>query len=297
MTRRRFILTAAGVLVPALPKIAVAQGPFVALRLRNVKSPFGSVQINWGHPLAQGLGFALVFNEGAGAPYNLVSSHSTTLTGTGLKWNVRSLGLSQTHPTSGSGHYDTVTWFGTRTNRYSLFLLGQPDAVGTIQSMLDDDNNTTRIFQFRTSAGNVGQFIFFDTVPNAYTAGGTSAIAVGTNFSLAATLDASKVGTLYFNGKSEGTAAGANTIATPTTTVRVFERKVGATPQITTGGLYVANGWPARTLTASDILWLHAEPYAFLQSIPAVTYVFLRTPDAAGPAAVTPLRSLMGVGQ
>ena len=81
MTRRRFILTAAGVLVPALPKVVAAQGPFVDLRPKTVKPPFGAAQVNWGHPFAQGLRLLELFTAGVTGPASSTHTYGRDLIG------------------------------------------------------------------------------------------------------------------------------------------------------------------------------------------------------------------------
>jgi len=64
----------------------------------NQKPPLGA-RIEWGHPFSRGLVFCCLFNEGGGAPFDLVTRKQATITGTPA-WSP--LGL---YDTANSGNY------------------------------------------------------------------------------------------------------------------------------------------------------------------------------------------------
>ena len=297
MTRRRFILTAAGILIPALPRIVSAQGPFVDFRPRTRKPPFGSVQVNWGHPLAAGLTDYWLLAEGAGQAVNLVTDVRSTSTAIppGV---VGPGGMSRSFDGGTSNRFldGRVRQYGNGIN-YSVWCRCRATAGDAFQNPLDsDDGASLRVFQLRFSNTNQYNFITFNTGGgNSNASGGTLTLNVDTSLSGTANAD---LATVYQDGIAQHTSSfGAGTLASNNDTIRIGKYLGGTTTQPFTGQVYACARWQ-RVLLAPEMRWLHIEPYAFLQPIPAVTYAFMRTPAAApaGPGA-PPLRTLMGVGR
>ena len=294
MTRRRFILTTAGVLVPALPRVAVAQGPFVAMRPKTTKPPFGSVQINWGHPLARDLRLCVLFNEGAGLPRDLLWHGPATQSGT-MSWLTNS---------SGPG----VAAGGTTSDFFSFGSLVDLTGIGTLSVTAIATPVGMARGDFVCHWGAAGSrhfnllqgvtastFQFFGSTDGSNSTGSnTISFSVGQTYRLTGVADGTDI-RLYQNGVA-GTPVAVGTLyggATNTVNVGANDNS-GSTTQVTLAYIH------ARPLSASECAWLHAEPYAFLSSVPAVTYVFMRTPAAPaepGGGGITPLRSLLGVGQ
>mgnify|MGYP001566109507 CR=1 FL=1 len=301
MTRRRFLLTASGLLIPAMPKIAVAQGPFVDFRPKTVKPPFGAAQINWGHPLARGLRFFCPINEGVPHPIDLVQ----WVRGTGAA----SLTVSSQH----GGSLAHVA-----TNGYVDFSPANPPSVQitgplTIVAGAEFNENlsnapilcrwgTDEAYLLTVSYLTTNKLLMSvrvaETSINAESAG---TYADGHPYYWCGVFDGANV---RLRGFRKDTGVLVENVTGTATTGPIDNPASGVNLRLgnynnqTTVGFigrqFYAAIW-ARALPLEEMQRIVTEPYAFLQPIPAVTYVFMRTP-AAG-AGVTPLRTLMGVGR
>ena len=76
-------------------------------RAKNQKPRFGSVEIDWVHPLARGLFAAWIFNEGAGGPTDLVRGTRGTLNGP--TWGTTTAGIALGHVAGSSQWVDGGT--------------------------------------------------------------------------------------------------------------------------------------------------------------------------------------------
>jgi len=299
MTRRRFILTAAGLLVPALPSSVSGQGPFVARRLRDVKPPFGAVQINWGHTLARGLNALWLHNEAGGSRlFNLVAGVNNGLV-TDAIWRVTRHGIGLFYDGAGSdrtSYGNNPTVLAPSTFSWTSMVSVTGGAIGTGQ-MLDAgiDSVNERFMRYSVSGGVPGGVFFVDgSTGNSQAT--TPSLETGLAFVVGTYDDAGdRIARMYLNGVV-GTA-GSALIGTLQGVSTLFAGATRNNVSVFNGTILFQSVY-RRVLSPAEILELYAEPYAFLQPVPAVTYVFLRTPAAAEvPSAVPPLRSLMGVGR
>ena len=301
MTRRRFLLTAAGVLVPALPKVVAAQGPFVAMRLKTTKPPFGTAQINWGHPLAFGLSSCLLLNEGGGLllndfVYSAGASYAREGTpATEFQWLPTVRGIGLVIDGDGTGTLE-IEYQGsgvpiTANSNFSDFWVADITALaggnpGLWRSGALNDGDHFHIFQ----GGNNRVWVRWAGSDILLPGAGT-ALTTGMHSEGISLVSGSRV-TEYIDGVQTQTATHA--VATGSRTINALGWQAASTDSVR--GRYILFYCWSRALSSTEFLWLHAEPYAFLQPIPAVTYAFMRTP-AAPAAGVTPLRTLMGVGR
>ena len=267
--------------MPALPKVVAARGPFVNFRPKTVKPPFGAAQIDWGHPLASNLAFAVILNEGVGTIlFDLHGTRPRFQTGTPT-WVVGDRGIMIRNPTSEfrelSAHVPTQYGF-------SLHALTRANS---------GNNGTLRACVAVLDAALAGQALGWGSTTGIPTLRDQGTIVAGTAIglnvwaSLTGNFESSTSRRIYVNGILN--------VSNSTSTTFGAKDRFAVGDETSIYDLLLALCY-TRLLSPAEMLWLHTEPYAFLQPVPAVTYAFMRTP-AAPAAGVTPLRTLMGVGR
>ena len=276
---------------------------------RRVKPPYGSVEIDWGHPLAQGL---RVLTLPAGVPpYDLArrlppSSNNTAKTSTFSRGaetysDMGGVRIAWADPTS--DYSDTEGAFycrfvATAVGNGSLEILhkiggGNQSVAAVARLVISNGSNVwgPRFYLGSYVDGFDSISIVFNTIPNnpacLY---GPSAICV--------TWDASYLYAYLQPGV--GSAVVAPTAVSRTKTIAAtgeYDLTVGAATTATAGttgfGISMFSRW-SRTLTRADFTWLNADPYCFLRPIIRRSYGFVGA--AAGgwkPAwAVRPSRTI-----
>ena len=269
----------------------------------RVKPPFGAAQINWGHPLAQGLTAVVLLNEGAGRPYNLLTGQIATFTNT---------------PTWGISPAGILLASDATNDRWDL---GPSDAVGPSGPLIGTTSATMAVIRKKRDATNrdsvlcgVTLTLGADQVYRCQTHcpwgdgvvyfdfggyGGANRIsASGLSFSgqQAWVFVAGTRGSVFYqNGILR---ASQTTAITRTSSANVFT--VNPTPGDATLGdlddisLVILS---QREWTQAEVLWWQAEPYAFLQPVIRRRW-FVPTAAGAPTGGVVTPRSLglLGVG-
>lgn len=275
----------------------------VDIRPRTRKPFFGSVDIDWAHPLASGLMGGVILNEGGGRPFELINLTQTILTPSRPSWRAnRALFFDATNTQA-----VTVPMKAIPTN-----LTGQSWAFA-INVATQGGANTGRIFTNGTSDNANPQIQWQAT--------GLGTISIGDHRSLAdatcmtsganivANTDCHIVVTddinitlspgmfkAYFNGVSSALTAGGNglgTLSDPTSWTLGGLASLAA--RSIDGVMYYFYKY-GRILSQSDALWLQQEPYAFLRPRPAIWYSFSATTTGAAATRRPPSLALTGVG-
>ena len=232
----------------------------------RAKPPFGAAEIDWTHAQAWGLLGCWLFNERGGAViHNMVDGRSSATTVNAPVWSSSAVGPAMTW-TAASSQYAVgdasfpavntapggLIFRGRLANVASNYHMGCGRADG---SGLDWEVQVTPAGH-HSLALNGGEW-----------APGTTLLTAGPWFDLAYTFysDAGDFHEAFLNGQPDG-GPSAGHVGWPAAT-GVFE--IGRRP---TNAFY----WDGdiahiyffnRRLTRSDVLWLTAEPYAFLRPI------------------------------
>lgn len=237
----------------------------------RVKPPFGAAEIDWGHPLTNGLVIYIPFNEGGGVvAQNLVGGPPLSNNTLGKMWRTARDGIGvggasgagnvaiPVDPIGGLASFAAYSWFdhGGSLNVTALLGIGRwNDGLGVPDTFLNrygggDLQRTILAF----SGGNIDSTI---------TAGWVS----GARNSLCQNVTAASL-TTYTNGIARGTVASTGTMTAASSGYNVF---FGTAGSHATMGPYPSAGLAAalwtRPLAVGEILWLDKEPYAMLRPI------------------------------
>lgn len=230
-------------------------------RQRQRQQPQQPTPIDWSNPITRGLVFAYFLGASGGFGYgedgrSMMAYTSTAgyQTGTPI---VTPLGFGGKSTNTGYGIISSPNQHSITSGAYSLFLVATAPGNNTIQSAIDDDDGTTRRFQFRLN-NNYPEFIPFNSGGNAANfAGATiSAASLVSGFSIGATAS-STAATLWSNGRK--TSVAASGILAPNLAIWIGCRKTGANAWLN-GGVSLAAVWN-RPLADVEMQSLAVDPW------------------------------------
>lgn len=233
----------------------------------RVKPPFGSVEIDWSHPLAMHLVSCFLFNEGGGRPIDLATGLAATLSGTPQGYAVAAGGsYIKTANIAYVTPVDDAARFGITSESFSLacdFYPSSADAgFAYFASRLDAGASDGWVV--RTIAGK----IFISTFAGGAQSSSNS-VAGMTNDRLNRTVTVRTGSTpAYFvDGQSIATESnpGLDDAGASTGVYRIAANQSGGS--IPKTGIDRALFYFGRSLSQEDAAWLNAEPYDFLRPI------------------------------
>lgn len=256
-------------------------------RPRTRKPVLNQVEIDWSHPLAQGLEACWLLNDGNTRVLDLTGKHTGVITDTAnVTFSVGSLGVGISSVSSLSAIRGIII-----SNPVSISS-GAPwswDGMttwipGELYGTLLAQGAVRGIYQFETGggAGKIDLFGVGDTSSGTATAAGT------TNHFIMTTTGTSAI--FYLNGVQDG-AAQAHTALS-----YAFDTMFNDTASDTfVGKCFFQRVW-TRTLTSREARQLATEPYCFLKERPAIFYSFTVTTTGAAATRRPPSLALTGVG-
>lgn len=274
------------------------------IRSASTKPQVGS-QINWGHPLAQGLFASWIFNEGLGKVYNDgVNRSPLTITGSNIAWGDRLHGpdvaLSSSDPFSYLASGDTSNFDFSHTQPLTMELMFLTTST-TSQDIFGNGNNTGgRGFYIQINNPSTAKLqLYLPTSFTNYLLCYTTSNSISTNtWSHAViTLDGSATVAgcrMYVNGVEFAlTNAGDSLNATVTTGVEwVVGRAGNALTGCQSGTRFAWHRIWKKPLSPQEVRQLYAAPFCMYQRRP----LFRGVEIAAGAPSQSPLLTLMGVG-
>jgi hypothetical protein len=221
--------------------------------------PLLGTQVNLSHPLAQGLDFAFLFNEGSGSPSDIKGGLKSVLVG-GATW-----GGSRT---GGALKFDGSTGAvkgGLYANAPTLTLACRfsTSAGGTQGLIMQDDQGGNRNYQFRLN-GSTLQLILFQG-GSAFFLSGAKTINDGTEHVAVVTYDGTTA-RLYVDGALDASSAFGITPNNGNLSVLALGAgwvSGGTYGTFLNGSIVWACGW-RRALSAADLAALNAENYSYL---------------------------------
>jgi hypothetical protein len=248
----------------------------------RVKPPYGAAEIDPGHPLAKGLVFCFLFNEGGGVPHSLVGALDVQ-PAAGLTWASRSSGLGiRSVAASPTGLYIPTGIPSTFSSSWTWDTLITPTSSGDdYGSLLTRD--AVEGFWFRHALGLLDYFGQDGEVIS------STAVTLGTTHHYAGRClgPAPANTTIYLDGKADGTAA-SGTIRPGFPVNRMLDDPNSNTFD---GLCYFQRFWmPA--LSAGAIQWLAKEPYCFLRPIVRRRWSFPATTATVVPQAAMHYRRM-----
>ena len=251
----------------------------------HVKPPYGAAEIDWGHPLATGLAQASVFNEGGGAPVDLVNGVVGTIVPT-VAWETTALGVGLAMKQAAS--VGTVTF-----PHLASYNPSTECTVFCIASLLTYDGTTHGVFYHggvnaSTGVGmdlhnglsgrltcyvnNASEVLITDTA--LWPGSGTTGL-----HSMAFTYKAGDRSKVFTDGTLRtDNAATAASVTTTTNVLTWGSRRPDRTVSDWNGTIVVGYFYTVQK-SDSAIQWLSAEPYALLRPIVRRRYF---VPAAAG---------------
>jgi len=180
------------------------------------KPPVGT-QIDWSHPFAEGLVALWVFDEGTGAPVDVVSH--TSATGNNMTWGAAPGGRVLTG--DGSSKYvnlgSSTSWLNI-AGQLTLICYGNPAGSGSQQNLIDIHNHSATAGYALLAAftGNNDLSLYLGTSSTSNTLTSNSNMVDGTYHVFGAswngTTNANGV-SFYRDGGPQGTATSANLLS------------------------------------------------------------------------------------
>jgi len=258
--------------------------------IQGQKPPLGSF-INWSHPLANGLVGCWIFNEGTGDTVNDLTLNRNNGTIYGAVWQDNGLYLDGNDvieiPYSSSLDI---------TGAITVFTLTNISSLSPVHQYIVDRWTYTS-GNYRAWALNLDYAtLTWRASVNGYDSG---AIVVAYDFtgydnqpvSIGGTYDGSSELKLYINGLNVANNTGLSSIVSTTQPVYIGAGDTGLAYPLT-GTIYYTYIYN-RALSADEIRWLHADPYAFITS--PMRFYDLEVP--APPAGrISRYHSLSGLG-
>lgn len=264
----------------------------------NRKPPYGSVEIDLGHPLARGLIIAVLANEGGGPVTDLVSMTSATNFSPYPVWTTGAFGMG----TNASGGTKFAEFPHNARQRPTTFI----SAVVACREVNSGATQGPFGFPYIAAAGThfIINWGFNKVAANnnlafVITQGGFASEAFtdivtmtsGVDSVFGGVYDGSNV-TGYRNGKQSGTPA-ATTGAIDSFDVGVSFSGFNEKNAGWIDNCYYGFAWN-RPLSAAEFLWSYSEPFALVRQRVVRRYF---TPQTTPPVVTTtPTRTLMGVG-
>lgn len=262
----------------------------------RVKPPFGSVRVDRGHPLGQGLEFCVLANEAGGVLHDLVSGRRSTFNDAPT-WTTSPQGIMLDLDGTDYAEFADIPdapFLGALT----LVYRGTVDTGGAFRHFAGKhagNGASANPFDFRTEDQASPEMTLVRANTDFHRFGGPTitttefhqyaVVAPGVIESaptfyidLTATTGIERAGT----GTGAPTGSGA--------AIRLGRRADGAVQQ--DGQCHAFYAY-SRALTAGEIAWLHAEPYAMLRPVVRRQY-FVAAPGAGQPYLRR--RLLLGVG-
>jgi len=244
----------------------------------RVKPPFGSVTIDWNHPLAQGLVGCWLFNEGAGlTAYDLAMNKHGALTN-GPLWVPGRTGTALNF----DGADDSVSALFDTADIVTVSAwvkMNKPDASDF--NFVTQDGGVSGRFSTGWSGGErfyiAKSGVAYHKLTNAYS------LSTYNNswhhIVLVYTPDNTQ-SHIYVDGVEASYAAASSQTITSNTTVYL-----GQEGALYSNGLFDDVRIHNRVFSASEVLWLYIEPYAFLQPVIRRRYFVPAVAAAAAEAA------------
>ena len=245
----------------------------------SVKPPYGAAEIDWGHPLAQGLIGAWILNEGGGPPVDSVVGYRATSLGTGNSWAPLGAGGSFVIAHGGVASVNTPHSAQYNPTTQATLAMGCTlDTHGGGMMCHGDYDALTGVI--------LEQSIAADRAPSFYINGSLQVSAtdvslpyeVGHVRHVAATYNGAGNSIIYIDGAANNSAASTQSSITAATGVMCLG---GVDPSRTRymDGTLIHAFFYRVALAAGLALWLATEPYAMLRPIVRRRYF---VPAAAG---------------
>lgn len=229
------------------------------------RQPQGRVQIDWNNPITRGLVFAFattatgIVGYGSNGTNSLpfvasfggqVGNAVGAAVATPAGWGAKTLFTNQ--PIATIPDFPAI-----QSSSFSLFALATASAA-VLQSAIDDDDGTTRRYQFRLNNGKV-EFIPFNSSGAQTVATSTALVAadLARGFTMGATAGPGRYA-VFQNGQV-ASATPSGTLLTPTAKPTLGMRKFG-NQAWATGGLSLLCSW-SRTLADDEMRSLAANPW------------------------------------
>ena len=235
----------------------------------RIKPHYGSVEVNWGHPLTQNLRGCWLFNETIGSPRNLAKQRNVgTLTG-GVAWTPSPRGPVLKFDGS-SGKVTFTQYPSTVTGPFTWLVDVKPSGSGEKEIIDAGQPGLTFGAIGATLLFWDGSFFTSSALPDEWVR--VAAVRDGSNFK-----------SLYLNGRLDASGAGTGQALLTTLSIGALVSGGREFPG-SIGHLFIYDA----ALSASLVAWAGAEPYAGLSPIVRRRY-FIFTP-AAAPGGTTIFR-------
>lgn len=247
------------------------------------KPSVAQARIDWSHPLARGLVGAWLFNEGGGTiAYDLSGKgNKGTLTSSPV-WSVGFFSGPSLSFDGSASYVDLGTDASLNPSAVTAAAWVKASSLANTYSTVISRTDSSVPQSYYTllvkSTGKLAFYVWGNADIN-YDGTGANTISVDNWYHLALTYDSSAGLKGYFNGFLDGSAA-ANGVLTSKSVTATVGKDTNTAGRIWNGLIDFPAIWN-RALSAAEVAWLYAEPFAFMQQWAPKRAFF-------GPAAAAP---------
>jgi len=246
----------------------------IDLKPRIIKPAFGTVEVNWGHPLANGLRHAILLNEGGGPPKDIVTGAQGTPTA-GATWGGNQEGICGKLAAATDNFNFGSAALSVGNQNSSVLFRGIVGATSIDRYAVMIGGTGTDEVEFGVNNSNAWEVLLPGVVDINFSVGPTVGHYCSAGFTyqrlVGATLDVHDITANVFSTASKAAtnapAQGSNSYVGGDGSSRSWR-----------SSLNFAFIW-ARLLTPAEFCWLHAEPYAMFR--PRTPVRFFKMPAAA----------------
>lgn len=240
--------------------------------LSKTHAPPSRVEIDWSLPLARGLTGAWLFNGnfvdhvgGVAATQGSTSAFANTAAGTQFKVD----GTANSHITVPSANVSTPS--------LSIVSLFNPATLGGGYVGVFTNRGAAGSQQILLKSSGKLAVYFWNGSQVSYDGTGASTLTTGKLYSVAATYTSAAGLIGYVNGAQDGTASGGADLTTSMTTTTWGSDSFDYTARTLTGTIGPSALWN-RALSAQEVAWLAAEPFALFRATRRRRFYVATTP-------------------
>ena len=262
--------------VVAADGVNLAEMLYAPQLLQPNKKPIGPVYLDRTHPLAGGLRYALLLNEGASEPLN--HADNRRMTGT-ASWGTGPYGVEL----SNTQYNDYEPALNSATGgEHSVFIFGKPGALNSDQGIFNYSPDQRPLFwldrvasTLRVAAYSGGTPAYGSTTVTTlrYLTAGASIVWNGSSFIADAYLD----GVQEYSGQNIGSNS-ANGLS-------LLENE--SADKVWTGEVVVFYYWYGRKLSEAEHQSLHRDPFQLFK-VTGMHGLAFKAPEAAASGSVPP---------
>jgi hypothetical protein len=236
----------------------------------RVKPPYGSVEVDWEHPLAQGLRLYTPINNGAGIP-SLLTPGNLAVVGSSMLWGNSPKGLAVVGNSAKA--YSLASPFTATPFTLAAWFRVAADGTAMTPISLANNGSASQFQELMCGMATAGDPLRVLTYDGGLAEAQVGTIVVNTDYFGAGVWGAANSRFGYLNGVV-GTAETSSKIPSGLNTLGVGGLTTSTPERHMNGNVYGAAAW-SRALSVNELHWLHSDPYCFLREVKKRSYGFV----------------------